>query len=163
MRQRQAIALLALVGLFVALYLWLHALGFGGAIKCGASGGCETVQTSQWAVFLGLPVALYGVVGYLAVLIVALVALRPAGLRKRTWSVVLAGLATAGVGFTAYLTYLELFVIHAICRWCVASAIVITLIWIVALAALRRPSLPPNSPAPRTDPGVSQPLRDPPA
>ena len=41
------------VGLFVALYLWLHALGYGGAIKCGASGGCETVQTSPWAVFLG--------------------------------------------------------------------------------------------------------------
>ena len=167
MRQRQAIALLALVGLFVALYLWLHALGFGGAIKCGASGGCETVQTSQWAVFLGFPVAIYGVAGYLAVLVVALLALRPAALAERKWIVVLAGLATAGLLFTAYLTYLELFVIHAICRWCVASAIVITLIWIIALAALRRPpaalSPPPNSPAPRTDPGVSQPLRDPPA
>jgi len=160
MRQRQAIALLALVGLFVALYLWLHALGFGGAIKCGASGGCETVQTSQWAVFLG-------VVGYLAVLIVALLALRPAALAERKWNVVLTGLATAGLLFTAYLTYLELFVIHAICRWCVGSAIVITLIWIVALTALRRPlaapSPPPNSPAPRTDPGASRPLRDPPA
>jgi len=167
MRQRQAIALLALVGLFVALYLWLHALGFGGAIKCGASGGCETVQTSQWAVFLGFPVAFYGVVGYLAVLIVALLALRPAALAERKWNVVLAGLATAGLLFTAYLTYLELFVIHAICRWCVGSAIVMTLIWIIALAAFRRPraaaSPPPNSPAPRTDPGVSQPLRDPPA
>jgi uncharacterized membrane protein len=156
MRHRQAIALLALVGLFVALYLWLHALGFGGAIKCGASGGCETVQTSQWAVFLGLPVALYGVVGYLAVLIVALVALRPVALLKRTWSVVLAGLATAGVVFTAYLTYLELFVIHSICRWCVGSAAIITLIWIVSLLSLRFP-------ATRTDPGVSQPLRGPPA
>ena len=167
MRQRQAIALLALVGLFVALYLWLHALGFGGAIKCGASGGCETVQTSQWAVFLGFPVAFYGVVGFLAVLIVALLALRPAALAERKWSLVLAGLATAGLLFTAYLTYLELFVIHAICRWCVGSAIVITLIWIVALTALRRPlaapSPPPNSPAPRTDPGASRPLRDPPA
>jgi uncharacterized membrane protein len=167
MRQRQAIALLALVGLFVALYLWLHALGFGGAIKCGASGGCETVQTSQWAVFFGFPVAFYGVVGYLAVLIVALVALRPAALAERKWNVMLVGLATVGVFFTAYLTYIELFVIHAICRWCVGSAVIITLIWIVALAALRRPlaapSPPPNSPAPRTDPGVSQPLRGPPA
>jgi len=167
MRQRQAIALLALVGLFVALYLWLHALGFGGAIKCGASGGCETVQTSQWAVFLGFPVAIYGVAGYLVVLVVALLALRPAALAERKWNVVLTGLATAGLLFTAYLTYLELFVIHAICRWCVGSAIVITLIWIVALTALRRPlaapSPPPNSPAPRTDPGASRPLRDPPA
>src|SRR6267378_1242739 len=130
MRQRQAIALLALVGLFVALYLWLHALGFGGAIKCGASGGCEAVQTSQWAVFLGFPVAFYGVVGYLAMLMVALVALRPAALVDRKWSVVLAALATVGVVFTAYLTYVELFLIHVICRWCVGSAVIITLIWI---------------------------------
>ena len=166
MRYRQTIALLALVGLFVALYLWLHALGFGGPIKCG-TGSCETVQTSPWAVFLGFPVAFYGVLGYLAVLIVALVALRPAALAERKWNVMLVGLATVGVLFTAYLTYVELFVIHAICRWCVGSAVIITLIWIVSLAALRRPlaapSPPPNSPAPRTDPGVSQPLRGPPA
>jgi uncharacterized membrane protein len=139
MRYRQAIALLALVGLFVALYLWLHALGFGGPIKCG-TGGCDTVQTSPWAVVLGLPVAVYGVVGYLAILVVSLVALRPAALLERKWSVVLVGLATVGVLFTAYLTYLELFVIHAICRWCVGSAVVITAIWVVALLALRRPS-----------------------
>jgi uncharacterized membrane protein len=154
MRHRQTIAVLALVGLFVALYLLLHALGFGGAIKCGASGGCETVQTSHWAVFLGFPVAFYGVVGYLAVLMVALVSLRPAALVERKWNVMLGVLATAGVVFTAYLTYLELFVIHAICRWCVGSAVIITLIWIVSVLSLR-------SPAPRTDPGVSQPLRGP--
>ncbi len=156
MRHRQAIAILALVGLFVALYLWLHALGFGGAIKCGASGGCETVQTSQWAVFLGFPVAFYGVVGYLAVLIVALVSLKPAALIERKWNVMLVVLATAGVVFTGYLTYLELFVIHAICRWCVGSAVIITLLWIVSILSLR-------SLAPRTDPGVWQPLRGPPA
>lgn len=137
MRYRQAIALLALVGLFVALYLWLHALGFGGPIKCG-TGGCDTVQTSPWAVLLGLPVAFYGVVGYGAILVVSLLALRPALLLNRKWDLVLAGLATVGVLFTAYLTYLELFVIHAICRWCVASAVIITAIWVVAVAALRR-------------------------
>jgi uncharacterized membrane protein len=137
MRYRQAIALLALVGLFVALYLWLHALGFGGAIRCGTSGGCETVQTSQWAVFLGMPVAFYGVVGYLAVLVVALAALRPAALPQRGWNTLLAALASVGFLFTLYLTYLELFVIHAICRWCVGSAVIITLIWIVSVIALR--------------------------
>jgi len=153
MRHRQAIALLALVGLFVALYLWLHALGFGGAIKCGAAGGCETVQTSQWAVFLGLPVALYGVVGYLAILMVALAALRPAALTRSNWNVMLVSLATVGVLFTAYLTYLELFVIHAICRWCVGSAVIIAAIWIVSLLSLR-------TPAPRIDPAASQPRPD---
>ena len=156
MRYRQAIALLALVGFFVALYLWLHALGYGGAIKCGASGGCEVVQTSQWAVFLGLPVAFYGVVGYVAVFGVALAALRPAALAERSWNVLLAGLTSVGFLFTVYLTYLELFVIHAICRWCVGSAVIITLIWIVSLFSLR-------SPATRIDPGASPPLRGPPA
>jgi len=138
MRHRQAIALLALVGLFVAVYLWLHAIGIGGAIKCGASGGCEVVQTSRWAVFLGQPVALYGVFGYVVILIVALAGLRPAALVQRGWNVLLFGLATIGFAFTLYLTYLEVFVIHAICRWCVGSALIITVIWVVAVLALRR-------------------------
>jgi uncharacterized membrane protein len=147
MRHRQAIAILALVGLFIALYLWLHALGFGGAIKCGASGGCETVQTSQWAVFLGLPVAFYGVVGYFVVLLVGLASLRPAAQAQSGWNLLLLGLATIGLVFTLYLTYVELFLIHAICRWCVGSAGIITSIWIVTLLSLR-------SPAPRTDPAA---------
>ncbi len=138
MRQRQAIALLALVGLFVAVYLWLHAIGIGGAIKCGASGACEGVQTSRWAVFLGQPVALYGVIGYVVILIVALAGLRPAALVQRGWNVLLFGLATIGFVFTLYLTYLEVFVIHAICRWCVGSALIITVIWVVAAWGLRR-------------------------
>ena len=137
MRHRQAIALLALVGLFVAVYLWLHAIGIGGAIKCGASGGCEVVQTSRWAVFLGQPVALYGVIGYVVILIVALAGLRPAALVQPGWNVLLFGLATIGFVFTLYLNYLEVFVIHAICRWCVGSAVIMTVIWVVAVAALR--------------------------
>ncbi|HLQ68480.1 MAG TPA: vitamin K epoxide reductase family protein [Gemmatimonadales bacterium] len=138
MRHRQAIALLALVGLFVAVYLWLHAIGIGGAIKCGASGACEVVQTSRWAVFLGQPVALYGVIGYVVILIVALAGLWPAALVQRGWNVLLFGLATIGFVFTLYLTYLEVFVIHAICRWCVGSALIITVIWVVAAWGLRR-------------------------
>ena len=143
-RYRQTIAVLALVGCFVALYLWLHALGIGGPLKCG-TGGCDTVQTSRWAVFLGIPVAFYGVVGYVLILLVAIAGLRPVALAQRQWSVLLAALATIGFLFTAYLTYLELFVIHAICRWCVGSAVIITVIWIVSLFALK-------SPATRTDP-----------
>lgn len=146
MRHRQAIALLALVGFFVALYLWLYALGVGGTLKCG-TGGCDTVQTSRWAAFLGLPVALYGVIGYAAILVVALAALRPAALDRREPTRVLAALATGGMLFTLYLTYLELFVIHALCRWCVGSAVIITAIWVVAVAALRRSRIP----EPRTD------------
>lgn len=155
MRSRQAIALLALVGFFIALYLWLHALGFGGPLKCG-TGACETVQSSPQAVQFGIPVALYGVVGYLALFIVALIALRPVALADRKWTLLLVGLSTVGVVFTVYLTYLELFVIHAICRWCVGSATVIAAIWTVSLLSLRSPAL-------RTDRGASRPLPDQPA
>src|SRR5204862_6726507 len=100
MRHRQTIALLALVGLFVALYLWLHALGFGGAIKCGGSGGCEAVQTSQWAMFLGLPVAFYGVACYCAPLVVALLGLRQTARSGRKSRVLHAGLASVRFLFT---------------------------------------------------------------
>jgi uncharacterized membrane protein len=71
---------------------------------------------------------------------VAVAALRPAALVQRKWNVVLVGLASVGVLFTVYLTYLELFVIHAICRWCVGSALIIAAIWIVALLGLRKDS-----------------------
>ncbi len=137
MRHRQAIAVLALVGWFVALYLSLHALGVGGALKCG-TGACDTVQTSRWAVVLGVPVAFYGVAGYAAILVVALVGLQPAWLARRGPILLLAALATGGVLFSGWLTYLELFVIHAICRWCVGSAVIITAIWLLTLAGLRR-------------------------
>jgi len=87
---------------------------------------------------LGIPVAAYGVVGYAAILAVALAALQPAALERRRPALLLAALATGGVLFSAWLTYLELFVIRAICRWCVGSAVTITIIWLVTLAGLRR-------------------------
>jgi len=139
MRHRQSIAILALVGWFVALYLGLHALGIGGELKCG-TGGCETVQTSRWAVLFGVPVAFYGVVGYTGILAVTLVGLQPAWLSRRGPSLLAAALATGGVLFSAWLTYLELFVIDAICRWCVTSAVIMTAIWLVSLHALRTPA-----------------------
>ncbi len=133
MRHRQAIALLALVGFFLALYLWLHQIGVGGELKCG-TGECDTVQASRWARVLGIPVAAYGVVGYAAILAVALAALQPAALGRRRPALLLAALATGGVLFSGWLTYLELFVIHAICRWCVGSAVIMTAIWGVTVA-----------------------------
>jgi uncharacterized membrane protein len=135
-RHRQTIAVLALVGWFVALYLWLHALGVGGELKCG-TGECDTVQASRWAELLGVPVAFYGVAGYAAILAVALVGLQPAWVGRRGPTVLLAALATGGVLFSGWLTYLEVFVIHAICRWCVASAAIMTAIWVISMAASR--------------------------
>jgi uncharacterized membrane protein len=136
MRPRQTIAVLALIGWFVALYLGLHALGIGGELKCG-TGGCDTVQTSGWAVLLGVPVAFYGVAGYAAILAVAIVGLQPKWLARRGPILLLAALATGGVLFSAWLTYLELFVIHAICVYCVAHAVTVVAGFVLAAATLR--------------------------
>ena len=140
MGHRQVIALLAVVGFFVALYLWLHNIGVIGELKCG-SGGCETVQASVYARMAGVPVAFVGVIGYAAIFAVAYVGLQPAWAARRGPTLLLAALAAGGVLFTGYLTYLELFVIHAICRWCVTSAAIIVAICVVALGCLaRRPT-----------------------
>ena len=137
MRLRQAIAVLALAGVFVSLYLWLHKLGVIGVLQCG-TGGCDTVQASRYADFLGLPVALYGVVGYGVLFAVSLGAVQQAHAPRRRLDTVLAVLASLGFAFTLYLTGVELFVIHAICRWCVASAVIITTIAVLSLLQLRR-------------------------
>ena len=137
MRRRQAIAVLALAGLFVALYLWLYKLGVMGELQCG-TGGCDLVQASRYAELLGLPVALYGVVGYAALFAVSLAAVRPAAAEHRGPDLTLLALSSAGFVFTIYLTALEAFVIHAYCRWCLGSAALIAAIWILALPAARR-------------------------
>jgi uncharacterized membrane protein len=134
---RMGAALMSLVGVFVSAYLYLYKIGRIGTLACG-SGGCETVQTSEWSRFLGVEVALIGLVGYVLLFGAGLLALRPALARERWPAALLAGLAAGGVLFTLYLTYLELFVIHAICRWCVGSAAIILSILILALLALRR-------------------------
>jgi uncharacterized membrane protein len=134
---RMGAALMSLLGLLVSAYLYLYKIGRIGALACG-SGGCETVQTSVWSRFLGVEVALIGLIGYAVLLAVALVALRTDQVERRPSALLLTALAAGGVLFTAYLTYLELFVIHAICRWCVGSAAIILSILILALLALRR-------------------------
>ena len=137
MIRRQAIVLLALVGLLVATYLWLYKIGALGQLQCG-TGSCEYVQASRYAELFGLPVALYGVAGYAALLALGLASLQPRWMSDRRPRALLVALATVGFGLTLYLTAIELFVLHAICRWCVASAVIMTAIWVLSLADLRR-------------------------
>ena len=144
MKYRMGAALMSLIGLFVSAYLYLYKIGRIGTLACG-TGGCETVQTSQWSRFAGVEVALIGVVGYALLLGVALAALRPALAERRWPASLLSALAGAGVLFTVYLTYLELFVIHAVCRWCVGSAVIIVSVLVLALLALRRTPEPQAS------------------
>jgi uncharacterized membrane protein len=110
------VAALAVLGAAIAGYLsWVHFAELK-PYCVGGTGGCERVQASPYARLAGVPVAVIGLAGYLAVL--ASLALPDRSLT--------AFLALVGAGFSAYLTYLELAVIDAICQWCVASAVVMT-------------------------------------
>jgi uncharacterized membrane protein len=138
MRHRMAAAALALLGLLLSIYLTLFKLGFTGPLVCGASGDCERVQTSRWAELFGLPVAAYGAGGYLVLLVIAMVGLsaaRQGDPSPTKWLAVVSGI---GVAFSCYLTALELFVIHAICRWCVVSAVLITAIFAASVWGLMK-------------------------
>jgi uncharacterized membrane protein len=134
---RMAIALLALAGLLISSYLTMYKLGYLGVIQC-TIGGCETVQTSKWAYFLGLPVSAWGLGAYITILALAILGIQPRFARERWLALALFGLSAVGVVFSAYLTYLEAFVIHAWCQWCVISAILITLIFLLSLPGLRQ-------------------------
>jgi uncharacterized membrane protein len=123
-RLRTVIAGLALAGFAIATYLtWVHYAG----VKpiCTGISNCERVQTSSYAKLAGVPVAVIGVAGYAAIL---------ASLAVRGDAGRIAGafLAFVGLGVSGYLTWAELFRIDAICQWCVASAIVMTLIAVLA-------------------------------
>jgi uncharacterized membrane protein len=137
MKYRMAAALLSLLGVFVAAYLYLYKIGKIGTIVCG-TGGCETVQLSRWSSFMGVDVALIGVVGYLVMLAVAVAGLQPGAAGRRWPGDLLVLLSGGALVFSAYLTYLELFVIHAICRWCVASAVIVLALFVVAVLDARR-------------------------
>lgn len=134
---RMAIGLLSLVGLLISIYMLLFKLGLIGSLACG-SGSCGAVQASSWAVFLGIPVPLWGVVGYGLILGLALTGIQPRWIADRRLGLALVVFATIAFIFSAYLTAVEAFVLHAWCRWCVVSAVIATLIFLSALAELRR-------------------------
>ena len=132
-----AVALLALLGLFDALYLSLERL-IGSAVYCPTGGGCETVAASSYSVLFGVfPVAYLGVLGYLLLLLLALISLSRERIVGMPLPYVLLAVSSVGVIFSIYFVYLQLAVIQAICFWCMVSAGMQGLIWIAALFNLR--------------------------
>ena len=130
------VAALALAGIFISLYLALYKIGVIGELSCSI-GSCETVNTSKWATFLHLPVAVWGLLFYIDVFLISLLGTTRSFENESLVSVLLVAEAAIGVLFSAWLTYLELAVIHAICIWCVTSALVVTMIFVVSIADLR--------------------------
>jgi len=127
------IAALALAGVFVALYLTLYKVGAIGKLTCSI-GGCERVNTSQWATFLGAPVAMWGLVFYVTTFVIAYVGTLPRFEDRAIISWILLLMSATGVVFSGWLTYLELFVIDAICQYCVGSAVIVTLVFLVSVS-----------------------------
>jgi uncharacterized membrane protein len=128
---RIAIGLLALAGLGIAAYLaYLHYAG-GSPYCIAGGGGCERVQESEYAKLAGIPVAVLGLVGYAALLVTAFV---PGPVA----AAVGAGVALAGAAFSAWLLYAQLALIDAVCQWCLASDVVISLAAVAAVWRLRK-------------------------
>ena len=130
------IAVLSLVGILIALYLTLYKIGVIGDLSC-TLGSCETVNTSKWATFLGLPVAAWGLAAYVALFTLSMAGTADRYAGSPTISVLLVAISAWSVLFSAWLTYLELFVIKAICIWCVTSAVLLVLILVVSIVDLR--------------------------
>jgi uncharacterized membrane protein/thiol-disulfide isomerase/thioredoxin len=131
------IPLLAVLGLGVASYMAYVEITHVAAV-CGPVGECNVVQTSQYATIAGIPVAVLGLIFYLAVLVLWAVQRSATGKWARPAALALLALAAFSVLFSIYLTLLELFVIHAVCMWCLSSAVIATLILLVVVAQLTR-------------------------
>ena len=130
------IAALALGGIGLATYLAMYKLGMIGTLACTV-GECETVNLSKWATLWGIPVAVWGVGFYVTLFLVALVGTTERFVSAPWVSHVLLGLTGWGVVFSVWLTYLELFVINAVCMFCVISAILVTVIFLVSVVEWR--------------------------
>jgi uncharacterized membrane protein len=114
---------LATFGVGVAAYIAIADSG-GGSPVCIAGGhGCQTVAESSYSHLAGVNIAIFGIAGYVVLLVCAL--LRGDAFRLTAFVVSL-----IGFGYSLYLTYLELFTIDAICQWCVASAVLMTLLFV---------------------------------
>lgn len=116
----------------ISVYLTATKLAGGTVLFCEAGSGCDIVQASRWATFIGIPTALWGALLYAVVAALALTGLPP---KRWVWAF---ALAAGAVTVSAYLTAIELFVLRAICPWCVVIAVLAVAILVTLL--VRRPA-----------------------
>jgi uncharacterized membrane protein len=129
------IVVLGIVGALDSVYLsWLKITGAVAA--CSNVGDCEAVNSSRYAEVAGVPIAILGLIGYLAILGVTLLENHEpswkSGLRLAFF-----GFTLAGTLYSVYLTYIEVAILHAICPFCVVSAVVMLALFIIAIYRLR--------------------------
>lgn len=127
---------LVIVGLAVSVYMTIYKYT-GNDGMCLGSGDCSTVNASRFSEVNGIPVALFGVAGYAAILIVHFYE-NKVGFFRKNGALLIFGMALTGFLFTLWLVYVELAILKAICPFCVASQAAMTLIFIIAVARLFR-------------------------
>jgi uncharacterized membrane protein len=132
MTKRQLMALVSLAGVFVGIYLTLYKFGVIGSLVCNV-GSCEKVQSSKYSVFLGLPVATWGIGFYLLMLALSIASMQERYADSRGLSLAMFLVTAWGVLFTAWLNYLEAFVINAWCEWCLSSAAMVLILFGLAV------------------------------
>jgi len=125
----------AAIGLVDSVYLTWIKLTHTTALCLPGVGDCETVNTSRYSEINGIPIALLGALVYLAILLIVLLKDKASFLND-FGLYLLFGISLVGVLYSAYLTYIEIAVIHAICPFCVISAIVILLIFVSTIVRL---------------------------
>ena len=131
-----ALIVTAILGGLDAAYLLIYKLTSAQAM-CLGSGECSTVNSSRYSEINGIPVSLLGLLAYLAIIVIHALESHSRFIEKHD-NLLVFGLSLLGVLFSAYLTYVELYIIHAVCPFCVASAVLITIIFILAIIRLIR-------------------------
>ncbi len=144
---RKTLAFIAvLVGLFASTYLtWAYTSSSHRMVCLG--GGCDTVRASKFAHLFGLPMPIYGLAFYSLLAVLMLVEASKPQCSARIWRLILI-LTAGGVLFSGWLTYLEGFVIHAWCEWCVTQAIAISMAFLLTLTIVARPGKRRETPPP---------------
>jgi len=133
---RKIMLVLTVVGLLVAVYMTIYKWTNNNSM-CLGSGDCSTVNASPYSEIYGIPVALVGVGGYAAILLLLLMESRSNFVRQNG-TLFIFGLSLTGFIFTLYLIYIEFAVLDAVCPFCLTSQIVMTIIFILSIIRLIR-------------------------
>lgn len=131
----RASIIITVIGLAVSIYMTIFKLTDNESM-CIGNGGCSVVNNSPYAAIYGIPVAAFGVGGYLAILLVLIFEKKAGAFFKQNATLLNFGLTLIGFLFTLYLIYLEIFVIKALCPFCLTSQIAMTILFIVSVIRL---------------------------
>lgn len=136
-------AVVSLLGLFLGTYLTLYKFGVIGSLACSVS-SCEQVQSSRWSEFIGLPVATWGLGFYLTMFVLAMAGMQERFEASRPLSLAMLGMASVGFAFTAWLNYLEAFVMNMWCEWCIVSALMVVVLFVLSVLDWRATRAAPS-------------------